>query len=52
MNLHTEATAIDLVDAEPGIAAPRQPAPELGPRAQNTIARIVEATRAVCLTHG
>ncbi len=30
----------------------RQPADELGPRAQRTIARIVEATREVFLTHG
>lgn len=55
MNLHTEATAtevVDVVDVEPGVAAPRQPAPELGRRAQNTIARIVEATREVFLTHG
>jgi len=33
-------------------AVSRQPAPELGPRAQRTIARIVEATREVFLTKG
>lgn len=30
----------------------RQPAPELGPRAQRTIARIIEATREVFLSYG
>ena len=33
-------------------ASLRQPAQELGPRAQHTIMRIVEATREVFLTHG
>jgi len=33
-------------------AVSRQPAPELGPRAQRTIARVLEATREVFLTRG
>lgn len=36
----------------PATATYRQPAEDLGPRAQRTIARIVEATREVFLTHG
>lgn len=36
----------------PATTVYRQPAEELGPRAQRTIARIVDATREVFLTHG
>lgn len=39
-------------DGALGVTTPRQPAPELGPRALSTIARIVEATREVFLTQG
>ena len=50
------SSTTDTIDGEnPDFAATavyRQPADELGPRAQRTIARIVEATREVFLTHG
>lgn len=52
MTTETELTDAPEVRSEPGVASPRQPAPELGRRAQNTIARIVEATREVFLTQG
>ncbi len=57
MNLHTDVIDAGLTDAglangAVGVTTPRQPAPELGPRALNTIARIVEATREVFLTQG
>ncbi|MDO8389550.1 MAG: TetR/AcrR family transcriptional regulator [Actinomycetota bacterium] len=52
----TSSTTTDNADEEspefPANAVYRQPADELGPRAQRTIARIVEATREVFLTHG
>jgi len=52
----TSSTTADIPEDEspefPATAVYRQPAEELGPRAQRTIARIVEATREVFLTHG
>ena len=52
----TSTTTTDSPDDDspdfPVAAVYRQPADELGPRAQRTIARIVEATREVFLTHG
>jgi AcrR family transcriptional regulator len=50
------SSTTDTIDGEnpdfSSTAVYRQPADELGPRAQRTIARIIEATREVFLTHG